>query len=248
MKHLIIYCYYESPHSKKNLEFFIKNGYIDNDNYHFIIVINGQVCTANIPTLKNVNVYKRPNEGFDFGAWGYGISTVKFHEYDFFIFLNSTSIGPFIPRYIPNNIKWPELFVSNINDEYKLCGPTINYLTTNKISDIPHIQSFAFGTDLIGVELLLKNGIFSPNKNISRIDVIKNHEIGMSEVITNNFFKLYSFQLSETKNSQNNKKPHDDIHYVGKYYGDTINPIEVMFLKSNRINNQTINNYINFLS
>lgn len=248
MKYLILYCYYESQVSKKNLEFFIQNGYTEDERFQYIIVINGDTCSAHIENKKNLMVYRRPNEGFDFAAWGYGLNKVKFYEYDYFIFLNSTTIGPFIPRYIPQNIKWPELFISKIDETYKLCGPTINYLKTNKISNVPHIQSFAFGTDLIGFELLYKNGIFSPEKNIERRNVIINHEIGMSEVITNNFYKLYPFQLSETKNSKSNDIPHDDIHYVGGYYGDTINPLEVMFVKSNRINNKTINNYINFLS
>jgi lipopolysaccharide biosynthesis protein len=234
--------------SKSNLEFFLKHGIIDDPNHDFIIVINGDICTANISEKKNLKIYKRINDGYDFAAWGYALDKVKFYEYDYFIFLNSTCIGPFIPRYLNDQISWAKMFTSHLDMEYKLCGPTINYLTTNKISDTPHIQSFSFGTDLIGLEILLKNNIFNPPKNIERRDVIINHEIGLSKIITDNFYKLYAFQLSETKNSKLKDKPHDDIHYVGKYYNDTINPIEVMFVKSNRINNQTIKNYIKFMS
>jgi lipopolysaccharide biosynthesis protein len=249
MKTLIIYSYYNKDFfSKKNVDFFLKNGYIDNPNYHFLMVINGEESDIEITEKYNLKIYNRNNEGFDFGGWGYGLSKIKYYDYDNFIFLNSTCIGPFIPRYISDKITWIDLFTSKLDSEYKLCGPTINYLSTNKISDTPHIQSFAFSTDLIGLTLLINNNIFNPKKNIERKELILKHEIGLSKTITDNFYKLFAFQLSETKNNGINEKHHDDIHYVGKYYNDTINPIEVMFVKSNRINNKTLSNYVYFLS
>lgn len=248
MKKLILYCYYESEISKYNLEFFIKNGMVYDDNYDFFIIVNGENFSVDLPKINNLKVFKRENYGFDFGAWGYGLEIAKFYNYDYFIFINSTCIGPFIPRYIPKSLNWVDLFISPINKEYKLCGPTINYLKTNNISNTPHIQSFAFCTDLIGVDLLVKNNVFSPEKDILRKDIIKNHEIGLSKVITDNFYKLFAFQLSENINSKTVGFHHDDIHYNGKYYGDTINPVEVMFIKNNRINNITLKNYMSFLA
>jgi lipopolysaccharide biosynthesis protein len=247
MKTLITYCYYEKPSSRENLLFFLKNGYIDNPNYHFLIISNSGDTGFEDMCRHNLQFFNRQNEGFDFGAWGYGLKLVNLNNYNMFIFLNSTCIGPFIFRFIPKNLTWVDLFNSRIDGEYKLCGPTINYLTNNKISDQPHIQSFAFGTDKIGLNILLENNIFNPSNNIIRRDLIINHEIGMSKTIMSKGYKLFSFQLSENSNKEH-LRIHDDIHYNNKYFNDTINPLEVMFVKSERINTITLENYKRFLS
>jgi len=248
-KHLIIYSYFEKLDSKENLNFFIKNGIFEHEDYQFLIVVNGENFGIDLPEYKNVKLLYRENKGFDFGGWGFGLKNTNIRVYDYFIFLNSTCVGPFLPRYIPQELYWTDLFVSKIDNDIKLCGPTINYLPTNP-NRSKHIQSYAFGTDIIGLELLIKNGIFDPDENINRKNVIENHELGMSDVLLSNNFKIYSFQLSENLNSkiEDKSKLHGDIHYVGKYYEDTINPIEVMFLKTQRIKNKTLENYIFFYS
>lgn len=247
MNYLILYSYFEQENSKKNLEFFLKNAVFDKPNYHYFIVINGDVCSVNLKETKNLKILKRKNEGFDFGGWGHSLKNINVEEFDYFIFINSTCIGPFIPRYIPKKLTWIELFTSNLDDKFKLCGPTINYLPKHPERS-EHIQSFAFSTDLTGVKILIKNNIFSPIENIERKKLIENHELGMSKIILNNGYRLFAFQLSENINENifDKKNLHDDIHYNNKYYGDTINPIEVMFIKSKRINTKILENYINF--
>lgn len=248
MKKLIVYSYFEDDMSSVNLNFFLKNGYISDPNYQFIIMINGEKCSVKIDEKTNLKIFKRQNQGFDFGGWSDSLKKINYLEYGYFIFINSTAIGPFVPRYIPKNITWVDLFISKLDKTYKLCGPTINYLKTNKISDIPHLQSYAFSTDLEGLKLLMTSGIFNVEKNIEKRKVIINHEIKMSDIMRKNNFKIYALQLSENMNSNKVEKPHDDIHYENYYYGETLNPLEVLFLKRNRINNKIVKNYIQFNS
>jgi len=246
-KYLIVYSYFQENEYENNLNFFIKNGFIDDPNYKFVIVVNGNTDYK----LKNDNItlIKRENQGFDFAGWGHGLNSVKICDYDYFIFLNSTCIGPFIPRYVPNNLNWVNIFTSKLDSNIKLCGPTINYLNKSKKMS-PHIQSFAFATDKTGIDVLLKEKIFEPEKNIDRNSLIENHEVRMSDVFLKKGFNLFAFQLSENIKYSNNKEflYHDDIHFMGKYYDETINPLEVMFVKTKRIKTKVLENYIKFIS
>jgi lipopolysaccharide biosynthesis protein len=243
-KKLILYAYFESPIASKNLSFFLERGLTKDSAYTFIFIINGHKCSVPIPSRSNIRTIRRDNYGFDFGAWGEGLTLVDINEYTHFIFINSTCVGPFLPRY--SSLLWADLFVSSISSEYKLCGPTINYLRHNPISEVPHIQSFAFGTDCTGLKILLENNIFSPSKDIDKNNLVIKHEIQASKVILDKGYKLFAFQLSESM-PKNTSIPHDDIHYNGAYYEDTLNPLEIMFIKSNRIDTITLTNYIMFL-
>ena len=65
-------------------------------------------------------------------------------------------------------------------------------------------------------------------------------EVGMSDVIIKNGYKIASFMQCDNyyKNIEYN-----DIHYRQKYFGITINPVEIMFIKNNRINDLVTRRY-----
>lgn len=242
MKTLITYCYYErDSRSMDSLLFFLKNGIIDKEEYKYYIVVNGECSldTSNF-NYKNTTYIKRENIGFDFGAWGFSLGQNNIDQYEKFIFINSTCIGPFIPRYT-KKYDWVNLFTSPLGGKIKLCGPTINYTYRDRI--LPHIQSFAFSTDLEGIKILKENNIFCVHEEDDKEHLISNNEIRMSTVLIERGFKLYAFQYSE---ESKHKVLHSDIHFEGSYFGDTLNPIEVMFIKNNRIKNKTLENYTNF--
>lgn len=239
---LILYSYYSNDIYEENFDFFIKNGFIDSPEYTFVLIINGE--RPNKKIHKKIKVLKRENTGFDFGGWGFGLNSFNIKNFDKFIFINSTCVGPFVPRYMPSNLTWVDLFTCKLTEKIKLCGPTINYI--NKLGEYsPHIQSFAFATDLIGLNMLIKENIFNPKNDIERNSLIENHEVKMSKIITQNNFDLYAFQLSENNPEI---KMLRDIHFENFYFGDTINPLEVMFVKNKRINNITLKNYVDFNS
>ena len=108
------------------------------------------------------------------------------NTFDYYIFLNDTVLGPFVPRF-NSKITWYENFISLISDKVKLVGPTINRTKYNNI--LEHVQSMAFGTDNIGLELLIENNIFNLENNIKvyetkgKWEFIINFEVGMSGII-----------------------------------------------------------------
>ena len=141
-----------------------------------------------------------------------------------------------------------------LSNEIKLVGPTINKsnIYIDKNTNVPkHIQSMSFATDIIGLKLLIKNKILDEKNNIKvfknegKTAFIHKFEVNMSKIIMDNGYNITSFNQSE-----NNKidLKHNDIHFENKYFGITLNPIEIMFIKnnSNRINNKELTNYVNW--
>lgn len=251
-KTLVCYCYYEQNEvCIENLLFFIKNGIINDSKYFFIMIVNGEKLSVKMPSFDNIRILNRENRyhiGGDFRGWSEAIDTVKIEDYKYFIFLNSTVRGPFIPRYIPKSLTWIELFTNKINETIKLVGPTVNYKTRFGFS--PHIQSSFFCTDLIGLKLLINNNIFT-DFGFRRDDIIKNHELKITKVILKLGYDFYALQLSENINhlqfiNGNNKELNGDIQYPEKYYGITLNPLEIIFIKTNRINNDYVKKYTEF--
>ena len=60
----------------------------------------------------------------------------------------------------------------------------------------------------------------------------------MSKVLLKSGFKIKPLQLS-----QYNGEEHKDVCYNERYYGTTLNPLEVMFIKTKRLQNKIIENY-----
>jgi hypothetical protein len=246
--YLIIYSYFENMNSLKNLKFFIKHGIKKENNVKYLFIINGDKCSINIPKYENIYILKRPNVGHDFAAWSYGLYNHNYINYDRYIFLNDTVIGPFLPLYIDSNNKWYEMFCKPINSLNKLSGLSINSFPFN-YKKSSHVQSMMFCTDLIGLKILINSKILCDNISnyIEEIKIKNNYiikyEIGMSQQIIKNGYNITSLNYTSLKN-----KEVDDIWFNNSYFNTTINPLETMFIKSNRINNKLIDFYIESLS
>lgn len=243
-KFCVFYSYYETKLSKLNLEFFLENGINLDDNVFYVFLINNHNCSVKIPNNKNIKVIYRDNIGHDFGSWKDGLNSIK-KTFDFYIFMNDTVNGPFLPRYIPTNITWYQMFCNLISEKVKLSGLSINYFPwNNKSDDLKHVQSMMFCTDKVGLEILNKN-IFNLTSNEYE-DIYKNgrknfiirFEIGMSQQIIKNGFDIAALHICDKK-----KVKTGDIWYNNKYFETTMNPLETMFIKNNRIHSEIINFY-----
>lgn len=244
MKHLIIFTYFERPHVMDNLRFFTEHGILPPESdCTFLIVTTEAGFSVPIPELPNVRVIKRLNEGYDFAGWGAGLDAVDLSQFDRFVFLNDTALGPFLPRYVPQGTSWVELFTHPLSDQVKLVGSTINYLPHHPDRS-PHIQTYAWGTDRVGLDILNKRAMFKPTTS-EKQDIIEGHEIGASRAILESGYELFAFQLSENANSKISEieKLNDDPLFDNCYYGLSVNPLEVMFIKSTRLANRYILNY-----
>jgi lipopolysaccharide biosynthesis protein len=240
MKTLISFVHFnrgENSFSRLNLDFFIKFGLIDSPDYQFNFIINSETGGDHIPNKTNVSVIKGHNKGYDNGGWKQSFDFSGIDNFDYFICINDTCRGPFLPNYIPKSLTWVEMFLQDLNDEIKLVGPTWNHFGCGLKPNLTHIQSYCFGMDRETLKFFIKNEKFNAIGK-PKIKVIKDHEIGMSTLLLNNGFQIKPFLLS-----RNSGQAHPCVsQYKGKYFGDTINPLEVMFFKTT-IRNQTIENY-----
>lgn len=230
MKTLISYVYFETPESLYNLEFFIHSALkTDGDVY---LVINGEKCSLELPS--NLKVIKRPNIGFDTGGHKSVLDIVNVSDYDYFIFLNSSVIGPFLPTYYTKD--WTCVFTDLITDKVKLVGTSISWLSHNDKGGYgPKVEGFAWCTDRIGLQLLMnKKTIFYDHK--TKDDAIINGEYAITKCILEANYNidclLYKYQglnwLEEIKkksfspNFPSRKGSYDEI---------SIHPFEVVFHK-----------------
>ena len=76
---------------------FIKNCIFDDENIDFIIISNNKNNKFEVPN--NVKTLFRENIGYDFGGWSDALLINNLYKnYDKFIFVNSSVIGPFLPQ------------------------------------------------------------------------------------------------------------------------------------------------------
>ncbi len=175
-------------HAYGNLEYFIKHAVRENDgvDYYFILqnVNNKPVDEREMPILpkKNARYIQHENICFDLGTIGWFFSThtvgnpwlnhtataadqgkVNITHYKYFFFMNSSIRGPFFPPYylkfladykeeFGKSFHWYYIFTKRINERVKLVGCTISCWP------VPHVQTYLFVTDFVGLKILLKSG------------------------------------------------------------------------------------------
>lgn len=234
-KTLVLYVFHEF---NERVDMFIKNAIFYDENTDFIVISNNKYNKFEVPNY--VKKLYRDNIGFDFGGWSEAILTDKlYNKYDYFIFVNSSVIGPFIPSYYTG--KWTDIYINGLNDNVKLFGSTINTILDpiNK----SHIQTFIFSMDKNTLKYLIDCEIFSMKKQYESFsDTIKYKEIGMSRKIIENGWNIGSL-LPHYKNVDftfKTKKPSDyNITFFGDFmFPDYCNKYweknELVFIKGNR--------------
>mgnify|MGYP000713289737 CR=1 FL=1 len=183
----------------------------------------------------------RDNIGFDFGGWSEALLIDNLYKnYDNFIFVNSSVIGPFLPPDYKGN--WTDIYVNGLQNNVKLFGSTIN--TIDKPLTKSHVQSYIFSMNKTTLEYLINCEIFSITNYAKTFrDAIYNKEILMSrEIIKNNwnigsllsYYKDVDFTFKNKKPLEYKIKFMNDI--MKQNYKDKIwNIYEIVFIKGNRI-------------
>lgn len=246
----IIYAYYEKDNTYiTNLNYFLKLGIYPECDYYFII--NG-ICSVIFPNQNNIKVMRRENEGFDFGGYYHALNNMDKNKYDYFIFMNTSVRGPFLPNYI--SIKWYEPFLNLIKDDVKLVGPTINiynlkntdlinYIKTEEKFETPypHVQTQLFAMDKECLLFLIEKKIFDKNTytNLRKIMALK--EILMSLYVLKNNWNISclipEYQNIDYRTIQDDINPtsyNNDCNLIQGCFGRTIHPYESIFVKVSR--------------
>jgi hypothetical protein len=255
-KKLILYIFHKMD---ENVKFFLENGLYQDENTDFLIIIN-QTYTENsfkerIPSIlkkdiefyflnkyPNVSILERENKSFDFGGWYEGLTKDKlWKKYNYFLFLNSSVIGPFSKEQ-----KWAESFFQNLYFQYRkiaLSGTTINFQHNL------HVQSMCFAIKYGFIRYLLKSKqIFL--KEIKTKDEAIHSELNLSKICLNFDYGIQTkmkYYLNQTKsgifkNTIFKEKKSDNINKSPESILKLMNhPTEFVFVKNKFYNNQNIN-------
>lgn len=219
---------------------FIDDCVFYDENVDFIIISNNP---NKIEVPNYVKTLYRENIGYDFGGWSDALLKDNLYKnYDNFIFVNSSVIGPFLPSYYKD--KWTDIYINGLKNNVKLFGSTIN--TCCNPLDKAHVQSYIFSMNKSTLEYLIHCEIFSTTNYAKTFkDAIWQKEVLMSrKVIENNwnigsllpYYKDVDFTFNSKKPSEYNMKFLDDI-LSQQFKGTLWNNYDLVFIKGNRMNN-----------
>lgn len=260
-KIFLVAIYEKNQDYKSNILYFIDNGIKDDIDYLFIL--NNDITFENqIPIKSNVSILKRQNDGYDFGGYCLGIQSLKHKQYDYYFFVNSSTIGPFIPSYISNS--FDQIFISKFVNNVHLVSPTIIILEKSSFllntNLLPHYQrkiypicqTFMFVIDSIGFELLNKYNFFDYFYKNEFLKIGQEKECLLSMIMLHNNYNIACL-MPEFKNINFVNLENTHYTYENNYnpiienqlFGRTMHPYEVIFHKSNRnLNNKTVSTLI----
>lgn len=247
MDTLCIYTYYEKNDTyKKNCEYFIENGM--NDKSEYLFVINGNSTID----FSRYNTIYRENKGYDWGAYTQAIRSIDINKYKYFIFINTSIIGPC--SYFEN---WQSSFTDLIKGDVKLVGPYISIYCENnncnmtekslaKFKDLGfdppfnHVSCPIFATDQECL-LYLKDSIFvEDERELEYIEMVYDKEVKMSLLVLKNNWnisclaKRYQGHDYRTLKTDINPTSLIGVAFLGpnQYFGENISPEEVIFIKT----------------
>lgn len=217
---------------------FIDNCIFEDPNVDFIIISNDKNARFHSPSY--VKKIFRNNVGYDFGGWSDALLENNLYKnYNNFIFINSSVIGPFLRPDFQG--KWTDIYLAGLKGDVKLFGTMINTMENPRKK--AHVQSYVFAMDRETLEYLIEVGIFSNTKYVKTFkEAIDQKEILMSRKIIEkgwNIGSLYPLYKGvdftfKTKDPENyNIKFQDDLMY-DKYFGYLWTEYDLVFVKGNR--------------
>lgn len=249
---LVVYVFSATdPEYIRNLQHFARHGIREGDGCEYVIIVqttDGEPKPPEGVTLpavpSNVRYEFHPNGCYDWGTIGWALSNgkVDWRKYKYFIFMNSSVRGPFIPVHMKGLASWQQLLLSRINDDVKLVGPTISCEGSPFQGDVsaewrtnPHVQSYVLATDQVGLRAWLEEGTVFKCYS-SMWDTIYYSELGSSLALLNRGYNIESLMLRyhgvdwrDTANWECNARVNP---YAQHYYdGLSVSPMEVMFVK-----------------
>jgi len=248
-KIILFYHYYELDSIyKENFIHFLKFGYCKCIDY--IIIISGKI-TLELPLASNLTYLYVENKNMDIGGFSKAITKVDINLYDYFFFLNCTVRGPYLSNYEIRN--WTNIYIEKFDKDVGIVGNTINILSNKSVNYInyskkytsincTHVQTYLYVLNINSLNLLLENNFYNNFTNeMTKEEIIVEYEIRLSQIILNN--KLNIKCILNEYNDINYIEKHEDINinsmngdllFEHCYYGRTVHPLEIIFIKTNR--------------
>ncbi len=232
-KTLVLYVFHEVNQRVKN---FIEKAVFYDENIDFLFISNKRENIFEVPSY--VKRMYRDNIGVDFGGWSDGLLTDDLYKnYDFFIFVNSSVSGPFLPSYYKG--KWTDIYLDGLKDNVRLFGSTINTCVgSNHPLYTEHIQSYIFSMDREVLEYLIQKEIFTMKCYSNSIhDAVINKEILQSRLVIEKGWNIGC--LLPCYNGVDFCKKEQTVPFFGdimhpEYRNKFWNEYEIVFVKGNR--------------
>lgn len=230
-KILVLYATHQFNASTK---YFLEKGIFEDNDIHFYVIFNNSYQDLELPSY--VHYMKRNNFGYDFGGWSDALLTNDFYKnYDKFVFLNSSVMGPFLPSYCKKSFKWPLAFTDPLSETLRLQGISINVIH-DPLN--PHVQSFVFSMNKETLEYLIKKNLFTQKEYpLTYSDAIQ-REIKMSKLILEHPSGTWNI-ASILKDQENHDwhKPllkgtyQEDPTWKNSYHDQNLHPYQSIFVK-----------------
>lgn len=246
---------YSDPEYKSNFVFFAKHGLSPTSDY-VVITQEPQEALARpldahlqrvFSCMPSSTIFMRhENACYDTGAFGWALKRQEvrrvLHSYDYVVVLNSSVRGPFLPSYVPGRRDWQRLLTRRLggSNDVRMVGATISceetYSETRKMSrSTPHVQTWLFAVDRVGLEVLLKDGK-ALACHADRQDAIWNGELGSSLAILDAGYNIdcllepyqsIDWRHPDNKLCNNQQNPMKERRYMGL----TLSPYATIFTK-----------------
>jgi hypothetical protein len=251
---LVLYHYYEKDQSYiDNFSHFLRFGYDSALNY--LIVIAGE-CSLDLPSLDNVQYFFTENKNFDYGGYCAAIQTLDlWRQYDFYLFINSSVRGPFLPAYC--NQEWANTFIEQLSDEVGIVGSAISITpSSHSISQmyhekygnlernkhlLAHVQTTCYALSRRVLGQLINLGFYDENKSLNKDEAVRDYEIRLSQLILDMGLNLRC--MLPEYNQVDYCGVHEDVNPASRegdsgfersYFGRSAHPYESIFIKTSR--------------
>ena len=205
-----------------------------------------------LPDLPNLTLITVPNVNHDFGGHGIALRRLGLPDgYDRVVFINASVRGPFVPQ----GVDWLARLTAPLGDpDTALAGCSINIL--NPASPIgarvcaafghpgpfPHVQTTAYALRAETLRGLIDDGFYaSCDTPMNKAQVIIRYEVGLSHRLLRQGRNIACLpdlyrgrDYRRVTQNFNWAAPDGDPAYPGRYFGRSLHPLEVMFIKTNR--------------
>jgi hypothetical protein len=249
-KNLVLYHYFEKDQSyRDNLLHFLAFGLDPSCDYVFII---SGPYSIKLPALPNVRYVFTEVKRSDFGGYAQLINEgMDLSAYTHIFFINSSVRGPFIPSYCHQS--WCEDFLEQMHEDVGIVGSSICTLDEdfrhsiayqNRFggqSPYSHVQTMAYVLPKAVLEKLIADGFYQEDRDTSKSLAIENYEIHLSQLVLQQGKNLRCLlpELNHIDYRQPHSNPNPtstigDPNEVLGYFGRSVHPYEVIFVKTNR--------------
>jgi hypothetical protein len=256
MKPVVLYSYRDFPESSQNFSFFFDSVKDLGIPVYIAYDKDGFLHSTQFHSFDDIHFIKSDG-GIDFSDWLMLLKKISIDEYSHVIFINSSCIGPVLPKYVKKS--WVSVLMDLFQGDIHAIGPIIEVppdswgqyiLEKSKKYDyispqdtcIPFIHTYFFMLDRIALQCLVENDFFQ--ENISKDEAIQFYERGLTALLLNKKINIRSLlyrdfdkNYLDKKNwsiSSSDKALPSCPEIPGNYSGADISPFEAMFFKNLR--------------